>query len=445
MTIATRSRLSVMMFLEFFVWGIFYVTMGTYLGQIGFKGTEIGFAYSIMAWAAIISPFFIGMVADRFFAGQKVLGVMHLLGAGFLYLASHNTSPNLFYACFFGYSLCFMSTLALVNAISFHQMRDPGKEFPGIRVLGTIGWIIAGFLLGLLAWIGKKGVSLEQDSAQITGFFGWIKSLGLSFETLKMIETTVIPMKIGVIVSLILGVYSFTLPDTPPKGAGARVTASDILGLKSLSLMKQPSFAIFVICSLLICIPLSFYYGFANPFLNELGVEKAALKQTLGQVSETLFMLVMPLFFARLGVKKMLLVGMLAWTARYFLFAFGDNHTLVWMLYGGILLHGVCFDFFFVTGQIFVDKKAPPEIRASAQGFITLVTYGVGMVIGSNIAGSVVEKYATPDKLHLWKSIWMVPGIMAAVVAVIFALLFRDKGQAESGPQKREVEMAAKR
>lgn len=394
-----RIELSVMMFLQFFVWGAWAVTMGTYLGTIGFQGSDVGRAYSTTAWAAVISPFFVGMVADRFFSAERVMGVMHLLGAVLMFWASKVTEPMEFFWILLGYALCYMPTLALVNAISFHQMKDPSKEFPSIRVLGTIGWIVAGLVISYY--------DLEKE---------------------------VLPLQIAAVCSLVLGVYSFFLPHTPPKAAGKKVTVSDVLGLDALKLMKEPSFAVFVIGSLLICIPLAFYYGFTNPFLTEAGMENSAAKQSLGQVSEVLFMLVMPFFFARLGVKKMLLVGMAAWAIRYVLFAFGNVDSLVFMFYIGILLHGVCYDFFFVTGQIYVDKKAPEAIRANAQGFIGLVTYGAGMIIGNFVAGKIVNHYqimgagAEANKVvgHHWQQIWLAPAAMAFVVIVLFASAFRD-------------------
>ena len=397
-----RLQLSVMMFLQFFIWGAWCVTMGTYLGKIGFQGMEIGNAYSTTAWAAMISPFFVGMIADRFFAAEKVLGLLHIAGGVLLYAASKAVQPAAFFWVLLLYTLCYMPTLALTNAVSFEAMKNPAREFPGIRVLGTIGWIAAGWLIGLLK-----------------------------------LEATAVPMRIAAGTSLVMGIYCFFLPHTPPKASGKRVTVRDILGLDALKLMKEPSFAVFMISSLLICIPLAFYYNFTNIFFNESGMVNAAGKMTFGQMSEVFFMLVMPFFFVRLGVKKMLLAGMLAWMARYALFAFGNNTALVSMFYGGILLHGICYDFFFVTGQIFVDKKAPESLRASAQGFIAFMTLGVGMWIGAKVSGWVVQHYQLMDQAqkevigHHWKQIWIAPAVMAAVVAVLFAILFRDNGDRE--------------
>jgi nucleoside transporter len=397
---AVRVKLSAMMFLQFFVWGAYFVTMGTYLLQgLRFTGTETAMAYSTMPWGAIVAPFVIGMIADRFFAAEKLLGVLHLVGAGLLYWVSTVTTPGAFFWVLLLYALCYNPTLALVNAIAFNQMASPEKQFPAVRLFGTIGWIVAGLIVG------------------------WLK-----------VEPTATPLLIATGASLVFGVFAFLLPHTPPKSLGRRVTVRDVLGLDALSLMKDRSFAIFVLGSLLICIPLAFYYNFTNPFLNERGMENAAAKQSLGQVSEVLFMLVMPFFFRRLGVKWMLIAGMAAWATRYLLFAFGNATELVFMYYLGILLHGICYDFFFVTGQIYVDKAAPKAIQASAQGFITLVTYGVGMLIGSWVSGPVVDRYAT--KLgeavsHDWTAIWLWPASMAFVIILLFAFFF-DGGKRDT-------------
>ena len=417
MKLGIRIQLSTMMFLQFFIWGAWFVTLGTYLGKgLNFDGSQIGGAYSTMPWGAIVAPFFIGMIADRFFSAQKVLGVMHLLGAVLLYYAAGITEPSTLFWLLLVYALCYNPTLALVNAISFNQMESTEKQFPAIRVFGTIGWIVAGLIV--------TSISIGGES----------------------IEPTAIPIKVAAGVSLLLGLFAFTLPSTPPKSLGHKVTVRDVLGLDTLKLMKDRSFAVFTLCSLLICIPLAFYYNFTNLFLNEKDILHAVGKMTLGQMSEFLFMLVMPFFFVRLGVKKMLLIGMLAWTVRYLLFAFGNNPpisaegltadslvtslALVFMYYVGILLHGVCYDFFFVTGQIYVDNAAPKSIHASAQGFIALITYGVGMLIGALISGRIVEKYQIMEGEiitgHHWKPIWIIAGVMAFVFMVLFLLLFKD-------------------
>jgi nucleoside transporter len=395
MTPATRFKLSAMMFLQYFVWGAWYVTMGTWLGgTLHFSGEQIGLAAGTTALAAMISPFFVGMIADRLLATEHILAALHVIGGGVLFLASSQTTFGPFYGVLLVYSLCYMPTLALSNSLSFRQMKDPGREFPPVRVLGTIGWIVAGLVIG---------------------------TLGL--------EATATPLRIAAGASVLLGLFCLALPHTPPleNAKAHRVTLSNILGLDALKLLGERSFAIFVLGSFLICIPLQFYYAFANLFLNELNVTNAAGKMTLGQMSEIFFMLVMPWFFRRLGVKWMLLVGMAAWAARYALFAYGNNADLVWMLYGGILLHGICYDFFFVTGQIYVDTKAPGDLRAAAQGFIAFVTLGVGMLIGSWASGRVVDAYRLGGSAgHAWDRIWLVPAAGAAIVLVLFALFFRS-------------------
>ncbi len=399
MNSVTRVKLSTMMFLQYFVWGAWYVTMGTWLAEtLKFSGEQIGLAYGTTALAAMISPFFVGMVADRFFSSERLLAVLHVVGGGILFYASTQTSFGPLYGVLLAYTLCYMPTLALTNSLSFHHMDDPGREFPGIRVLGTIGWIVAGLFIGTM-----------------------------------QLEATAVPMRLAAGASVVLGLFSLVLPHTPPKKLGHRPTLGDVLGLDALKLMRDRSFAVFVIGSFLVCIPLQFYYAFTNPFLNDIGVSNAAGKMTLGQMSEIFFMLVMPWFFRRLGVKYMLLVGMAAWATRYVLFAYGDNTTLVWMLYGGILLHGICYDFFFVTGQIYVDNKAPGDLRAAAQGFIAFVTLGVGMFIGSWLSGLVVDGFSTVTAdgvQRAWEQIWLVPAAGAGAVLLLFAFFFRSGSEA---------------
>ena len=398
----TYSRLSLMMFLQFFVWGAWFVTLGTHLGHIGFTGSQIGYTYLMNNIAAIISPFFVGMIADRYFASQKVMGVLHLLGGVIMYLSADIATVGWLVFGLLLYNLTYMPTLALVNAVSFHQMHSPDAQFPRVRVWGTIGWIAAGLTITLI-----------------------------QFKFFADVEKSSMPMKMAAIASVLMGLYSFTLPNTPPQNVGKEVTVGEVLGVKALRLMKERSFFIFVLCSLLISIPLAFYYNFTNLFLNDLGMQGVAGKQTMGQMSEVGFMILMPWFFVRLGVKKMLLVGMLAWVVRYAFFANGNLGGLEWMLYGGILLHGVCYDFFFVTGQIYVDKKAPREIRASAQGFIALITYGVGIGLGSIVSGKVVDAFTTAGGKN-WRMIWWIPCAFALAVSLLFALAFRDKGSDEA-------------
>jgi nucleoside transporter len=391
MDLGVRTKLSIMMFLQYFTWGAWYVTMSTYLSTLQFSGQRIGLAYGTSALAAMIAPFFVGMVADRFFATQHILAVLHLVGAGLLYYVSTVTEFSIFYPVLLLYFICYMPTLALTNSLSFSHMSNPEKQFPGIRVLGTIGWIVAGLVVGFL--------KLEDQNTA---------------------------MQIGAVSSALLALYCLALPHTPPSNAGGKTDIRAILGLDALSLMKQWSFTVFVVGSFLICIPLQFYYGFTNQFLNDIGVENAAGKMTIGQMSEIFFMLIMPVFFVRLGVKYMLLVGMAAWAIRYVLFGYGNPTDSMWMLYIGIALHGICYDFFFVTGYIYVDKKATESIRASAQGLITFVTLGVGGFIGTWLAG-VTSDYYTTEGVHDWLRFWMVPAAAAAVVTVLFALAFHDR------------------
>jgi nucleoside transporter len=441
-----RTRLSVMMFLQYFVWGAWFVTLGTYLSNARnldgvriFSDAFVGDAYGTAAIAAMIAPFFVGMIADRFFSTERLLFVLHAFGGAALYYLSQVKEPELFYPGLIVYFLSYMPTLALTNSISFHHLDDPARQFPGIRVLGTIGWIVAGLIVGSLFMAGPSITNVDPMGLRLE------KPLGLPF-TLQLgdelpasmkVESTPIPMQLAAAAQLLLGLFCLFLPHTPPSKGQAGQTVSDILGLDALALMKQWPFFVFVVGSFLICIPLQFYYTFTNPFLNELGVPNAAAKQTYGQMSEIFFMLLMPLFFARLGVKWMLLVGMAAWTARYVLFAYGDAGEDMWMLYVGILLHGICYDFFFVTGQIYVDNKAPVRVRAAAQGFIAFITLGLGLFVGSIVSGRVVDRYATPGAAidHDWQSIWLVPAAMAAAVMILFALLFYERGDG----RKKEV------
>jgi nucleoside transporter len=394
-----RTKLSAMMFLQYFAWGAWFVPLGTYLGTtLGFGGPEIGAAYGAMAIGAIVAPFFVGMIADRFFATQKILALLHTVGAGLLYWASYEPTFGTFYPVLIAYALCYAPTLALTNSLAFDNMKDPAAEFPVVRVLGTIGWIVANVVVG---------------------------QLGL--------EATAVPMRIAAGAGLLLGIYSFFLPNTPPHAAGKPLSVRDVLGLDALALMKDRSFATFVVGSFLLCIPLQFYYAFTNLFLNESGMVAPASKMALGQVSEIFFMLLLPALLIRFGTRVVLLVGMAAWALRYVFFAYGDVGAGAWMLYAGILLHGICYDFFFVTGQIYVDQRAGIKIRAAAQGFLTFITQGVGYLIGSAVSGLVVERFVRPTG-HDWQAIWLHPAMAAAVILVIFAFLFRPRAAFTSMP-----------
>ena len=403
MTATVRVKLTAMMFLEFFIWGAWFVTMGTYLTKtLSASGTQNAGAYATQALGAILAPFIIGLIADKYFSAQKILGVLHLLGAALLWYETTVPTFDSFYPGILAYMIIYMPTLALVNSVSFKQMTNPSKEFPLIRVFGTIGWIVAGSIIAWLDW--------EHKGALVLTF------------------------KMAAIASLALGILSFFLPDTPPAKKGQRVTFGEIIGLESIGLLKERAYLVFFLASVAICIPLAFYYNFTNPFLNEIGVQKAAGVQTLGQYSELIFMALMPLFFVRLGVKKMLVFGMLAWALRYVFFAYGDTGNNYWMLIAGIVIHGICYDFFFVTGQIYTDNKAGVRFKSAAQGFITLATYGVGMLIGFYLSGPIVDHWKISATSHNWQTIWLIPGGIAAVVMVLFLLFFKDKNQIQLKP-----------
>lgn len=390
------TKLSFMMLLEYFIWGSWYVTMSTYMSvYLESSGIQIGAAYSALAIATMISPFFIGMVADRFFAAQRIMAVLHIVGAVLLYFATQIQDNTAFYWLILFYSLLYMPTIALSNSIAFHQMSDPGRMFPWIRVFGTVGWIVAGLM---------------------------ITALG--------IEGTEFTFQMAAIASLTLGIFSFFLPDTPPKGKAAGTSASTAIGTEAFVLFKDKPYLIFFIAAVLVCIPLSFYYGFANLFLNSVGMEDAAGKMTLGQVSEAVFILTIPFLFNSIGVKKMILIGMVAWFLRYICFAYGDAGSDVWMLYAGIVLHGICYDFFFVTGYMYTEKKAGAKIKNAAQGLFTFATYGLGMFIGTWVSGFVASYYSS-DGTYNWTSIWYVPAAIAVFVFVYFILFFKEKKEVQ--------------
>jgi len=443
-------RLSVMMFVQFFIWGAWYVTAPSYLGQIGFGSTDFGWTYSVGPIAGIISPFILGLIADRYFSTERVLGLMHILGGlamlGAAYLMRQGSAPWMINTVFFAHMLCFYPTLSLTNTLAMHNMTDPEKQFPVIRVSGTIGWIIAGLVLGYYSW-----------GATIDMFY------------------------LAAGAAILLGFYSFTLPHTPPPAAGKQFSAKESLGLNALFLLKKPSYLTFIVSSLLICIPLAFYYQMAARTIEQAGIANVPQTMSYGQVSEICFMLLMPLFFGFLGVKWMLAVGMLAWVLRYGLFSVGAPDQVTWMLLSGVILHGICYDFFFVTGQIYTDKVAPKEMRGQAQGLLVLFTLGIGMLVGAQIGGRVEKFYTPAESVQLsgqveqlsneikalderndsglagqiasltqekeakriqamqmiqWRQIWLLPCIGAAVILVVFVFLFRHDSPAKQEPGK---------
>lgn len=405
MNSSVRIRLFVMMFLEFFIWGAWFVTMGTYLlqspgeGGLGATAVEVGIAFATQSIGAIVAPFIVGLIADKFFSAQKILGVLHLAGAVLLWFAAVATEFNTFYTLVLIYMILYMPTLALVNSISMRQMNDPEKEFPFVRVLGTIGWIVAGLIIMFLNW-GENG------------------HLGLTF-------------KMAAIASAVLGFYSFSLPATLPLKRKVKTSMGELLGLDAIGLLKDKNYLIFFIASIAICIPTAFYYAFANPFLNEVGMKGSAGKMTIGQGFEVIFMLLMPFFFKKLGAKKMLALGMLAWAIRYVCFAFGytggPGNSLWFLLFVGIAIHGVCYDYFFVTGQIYTDNHAGKKFQSAAQGLITLGTYGIGLLIGSLISGVVAQRWTLAGGTHDWKVIWLIPAVIAVIVLIPFLALFKEK------------------
>ena len=393
MTPTLYLRLAAMVFLHYFVWSCWYNTMAVYLGKLNFTGTQIGLAYGTTAIGALISPFIIGVIADRFVPAQRLLGVLHLLGAGLLWWISQQTAFNIFYPSLIVYTLTYMAGHGLINTITLTHTPNPAKWFPIVMVAASAGWIVAANVINF------------AELADNNGMF-----------------------KLACGVALAVALYSFTLPNTPPKGDTGPVSASKLLGLDALKLFKDRSFAVFMFCSFLICIPLSFYFTWTSAFLSEMNVADYASKMTLGQVSEVGFLLLLPILLPFLGAKRIMILGMAAWALRFALFAyFHEQPTATWMILGGILLHGMSYDFIFVMGRMYVDKAAGDSLRASAQGLHAVFTLGAGMFVGSWLAGVVAQNYTSAAGVHDWKSIWLVPAIMSAVLIPVFLALFREK------------------
>lgn len=399
-----QAKLSLMMFLEFFVWGAWYSTVAVYMAANGMESLT-HWPFTVNPIAAIAAPFFVGLIADRYFATEKVLGFLHILGAVFMFLTPMAVNnPVVFILLLLAYNLCYMPTMSLANTLSFHHINDQEKDFPIIRVFGTIGWIVAGLIISFV--------------------------LGQFLAENVIPEETALPLYLTSAASLLLGLYSFTLPHTPPPAAGEETSVRSIIGIDALKQLGSKSFYVFLASSLLICIPLNVYYNFAQIFLGDAGFNNIAATLTIGQMSEAIFMVLIPAMFVRLGVKWMLAAGMFAWVLRYAFFALGATDPIIWMIITGIALHGICYDFFFVTGQIYVDKKSTPEIRGQAQGLIVFITYGVGMLIGAQVAGQVYNAFlGTASSLSLaqWHDFWWIPAIFAAGVLIFFVIFFNDQ------------------
>ena len=407
---SVNIRLCIMMFLNFVVWGCWYVTTGTYLtATLKFSGTEAGAVFGTTALASMVSPILVGFIADRYFPIERVLSALHLIGAVFLYLVTKTTNFGAVYALMFCYCLCYFPTLALTASITLKNISD-ARRYPWIRVFGTLGWIVIGGV------VGKLGI-----------------------------EASSTPFLLAVAASIVMGVFCLFLPHTPPENKSRAISARELLGLDALVMLKDRSYATFLIASVLACIPLTFYFSFTNAFLNDVGVVNAAGKMTLGQFSEVLMMLAMPLIFRRLSVRGILLLGLAAWAVRYSLLAYGNPSGRVWMFYVAILIHGVCYDFFFMTGQMYTDQEAPAKLRNTAQGLYTFVTYGLGMFVGSLLSGGALDFFTTSSgisMIHNWTRFWMTSSLSAFLLFLIFAAFFRSRRMIQKRESEELVEVA---
>ena len=387
-----------MMFLNYAIWGAWYVTLNTYLTRtLKFSGTEAGLVFGTTALASMISPFFVGLIADRFFPSEKVLAVLHLLGAAILYFVTQVSGFGGVYWLMLVYCLCYFPTISLTNSIALQHVKETGRDFPLIRVFGTLGWIAVGLLVGNLG-----------------------------------VEESTTPFLIAAGASVIMSVFSLVLPHTPPASRGKQIALRDILGLDALVMMKQRSFLVFAIASILACIPLTFYFSFTNVYLNDVHLQNAAGKMTLGQGSEVGMMLLMPFIFRRVTVKAVLVLGLLAWSVRYVLLAVGNPGPAVWMFYVAILLHGVCYDFFFMTGQLYTDQEAPAHLRSSAQGLITFLTYGVGMFVGSLLSGRALDYFTKAAGVVDWRAFWFSSAAGAFAILLLILTMFRSRNKVSS-------------
>jgi nucleoside transporter len=401
MTTSDRFRFSLMMFLNYVIWGAWYVTLSTYLTiNLKFTGTQAGLVFGTTSVACIISPFFVGLIADRFFASEKVLAVLHLLGAVLLFCVTKVTSFGAVYALMLAYCLCYFPTIALTNSLTLQHLKNTARDFPVIRVFGTLGWIAIGVTIGFLR-----------------------------------VETSATPFLLAAGASVVMSLFSLTLPHTPPPAKGQAVSLRNVLGLDALVMFKRPAFAVFAVASVLACIPLTFYFSFTNTYLNELHVVNAAGKMALGQASEVVMMLLMAFILRRFSVRNILVVGLLGWSVRYMLLAYGNPFGRLWMFYVAILLHGICYDFFFMTGQLYTDQEAPPHLRGAAQGMITLLTYGVGMLIGSLVSGRTIDYFTHSVGgvvTRNWQPFWIACALTAFLILLLVAVFFRTNARIEN-------------
>jgi len=401
MPFSIRARLSAMMFLNYVIWGAWYVTLSTYLtNALHFTGAQAGAIFGTTALASMISPFFVGLIADRFLSTERVLSALHFIGAILLWRVASAQTFGAVYGLLLAYCLCYFPTIALTNSLTLQHVKDAGRDFPLIRVFGTLGWIAIGVAVG---------------------------SLGF--------EKSATPFLLASGASVVMGLFSLMLPHTPPVARGNTLGIREVLGLDALVMMKDRSFLVFAIASILACVPLTFYFSFTNDYLNDVHFTNAAGKMTLGQVSEVGMMLVMPFVLRHVSVKRILMIGLAAWTVRYTLLAFGDSGPRAWMFYAAILVHGVCYDFFFMTGQLYTDQQAPAHLRSAAQGFLTFMTYGVGMYAGSLISGNALDFFTTgsgADAVRNWKTFWLTSAAGAFVILLIVGVLFRSRARIEA-------------
>ncbi len=404
---AVAPRLSLMMFLNYVVWGSWYVTIGTYLTQtLNFSGTQAGAVFGTAALSCMVSPFFVGLIADRYFAAERVMCALHLIGAVLLYLVSTATSFTTVYVLMLVYNLCFFPTLALTNSLTLRNVSNPASDFPRIRLFATLGHIVVNVVIG--------SMGMERSST---------------------------PFLIAAVASVAMALYCLTLPHTPPIRSEEKPSWKTAIGLDALVMMKDRSFAVFVIASVLACIPLAFYFSFTNAYLNEVGVTNAASKMTLGQVAEVAMMLMMPFFFRRFTLKTILLLGLGAWSLRYAMFAFGNAGDLMWLFYGAILLHGICYDFFFMSGQLYTDQQAPQHLRGTAQGFVMLLTYGLGMFLGSMLSGWTVDFFTTEEGRN-WQSFWLSSAAGSFVILILLGIFFQSKEKIRTTQPDAEADTA---